>query len=30
MEVISYNEAAGRFEYQVVKDYRRAARPQVL
>jgi len=24
IEVISYNEAAGRFEFQVVKDYRPA------
>jgi len=29
LEVISYNEAAGRFEFQVVRDYRAAARPQI-
>lgn len=30
LEVISYNEAAGRFEYQVVKDYRPGGTPRVL
>ena len=30
LEVISYNEAAGRFEFQVVKDYREGAEPRVL
>jgi len=30
LEVISYNEAAGRFEFQVVKDYRAGAQPQVF
>jgi hypothetical protein len=30
LEVISYNEAAGRFEFQVVKDYRAGARPRVF
>ena len=30
IEVISYNEAAGRFEFQVVKDYRPGHEPQVL
>jgi len=30
LEVISYNEAAGRFEFQVVEDYRRDGRRQVL
>jgi hypothetical protein len=29
LEVISYNEAAGRFEFQVVRDYREGARPRV-
>ena len=29
IEVISYNEAAGRFEFQVVKDYRAGGKPQV-
>lgn len=29
LEVISYNEAAARFEFQVVKDYRAGARPHV-
>ena len=29
LEVISYNEAAGRFEFQVVHDYRAGAMPQV-
>jgi hypothetical protein len=30
LEVISYNEAAGRFEFQFVKDYRAGAQPRVL
>ena len=30
LEVISYNEAAGRFEFQLVKDYDAAGRPQVF
>ncbi len=30
LEVISYNEAAGRFEFQLVKDYRAGARPRVF
>ena len=30
IEVISYNEAAGRFEFQVVKDYRAGREPQVF
>jgi hypothetical protein len=29
IETISYNEAAGRFEYQVVTDYREGGSPQV-
>ncbi|MEK6663064.1 MAG: hypothetical protein AABY73_04275 [Pseudomonadota bacterium] len=29
LEVISYNEAAGRFEFQVVQDYRAGARPKI-
>ena len=29
IEVISYNEAAGRFEFQVVRDYRAGATPRV-
>jgi hypothetical protein len=29
VEVISYNEAAGRFEFQVVRDYRAGATPRV-
>jgi mono/diheme cytochrome c family protein len=29
LEVISYNDAAGRFEFQVVRDYRAGATPQV-
>jgi hypothetical protein len=29
LEVISYNEAAARFEFQVVKDYRAGATPRV-
>jgi hypothetical protein len=30
IEVISYNEAAGRFEFQVVRDYRSGGSPRVL
>jgi hypothetical protein len=30
IEVISYNEAAGRFEFQVVKDYRAGSTPRVF
>jgi hypothetical protein len=30
LEVISYNEAAGRFEFQLVKDYRAGARPRIF
>jgi hypothetical protein len=30
IEVISYNEAAGRFEFQLVKDYRAGGRPRVV
>jgi len=30
IEVISYNEAAGRFEFQVVRDYRKGKTPQVF
>ena len=30
IEVISYNEAAGRFEFQVVRNYRAGATPQLL
>ena len=30
IEVISYNEAAGRFEFQLVKDYRAGATPKVV
>jgi hypothetical protein len=30
IEVISYNEAAGRFEFQIVRDYRRGGSPQVV
>ncbi len=30
LEVISYNEAAGRFEFQLVKDYRADAQPRVF
>lgn len=29
LEVISYNEAAGRFEFQIVNDYRPGGKPQV-
>lgn len=30
LEVISYNEEAGRFEFQVVRDYREGANPRVV
>lgn len=30
LEVISYNETAGRFEFQIVKDYREGSRARVL
>jgi hypothetical protein len=30
LEVISYNEAAGRFEFQLVKNYRASVAPQVV
>ncbi len=30
IEVISYNEEAGRFEFQLVKDYREGASPRVF
>jgi hypothetical protein len=30
LEVISYNEAAGRFEFQVVKDYRDGGSPRLV
>lgn len=30
LEVISYNEAAGRFEFQLVRDYRPGGKPEVL
>lgn len=30
IEVISYNEAAGRFEFQLVKDYREGAEPKLV
>jgi len=30
LEVISYNEGAGRFEFQVVKDYREGGSPRVF
>jgi len=30
IEVISYNEAAGRFEFQVVRDYREGGAPRVV
>jgi mono/diheme cytochrome c family protein len=30
VEVISYNEAAGRFEFQLVKDYRAGTTPKVV
>jgi len=29
LEVISYNESAGRFEFQLVKDYRSGGKPEV-
>ena len=29
MEIISYNDAAGRFEFQVVSDYRKGGEPKV-
>lgn len=30
LEVISWNEAAGRFEFQIVRDYRAGGAPQVV
>ena len=30
IEIISYNEAAGRFEFQIVRDYRAGGNPQVF
>jgi hypothetical protein len=30
LEVISYNETAGRFEFQLVKDYREGGQPKVF
>ena len=30
LEVISYNEPAGRFEFQLVKDYRAGAQPKIF
>ena len=30
LEVISYNDAAGRFEFQLVHDYREGARPRTI
>ncbi|MBI3897762.1 MAG: hypothetical protein HY308_05615 [Gammaproteobacteria bacterium] len=30
IEVISYNETAGRFEFQLVKDYRAGGRPRLV
>lgn len=30
LEVISYNEAAGRFEFQLVRDYRPGGRPRLV
>jgi hypothetical protein len=30
LEVVSYNEAAGRFEFQLVKDYRAGAQPKIF
>jgi hypothetical protein len=30
IEVISYNDAAGRFEFQLVKDYRPGATPRIV
>lgn len=29
LEVISYNEAAGRFEFQIVRDYKQGGKPSV-
>src|SRR5690606_18672159 len=29
IEVISYNEAMGRFEFQVIEDYREGAKPRL-
>lgn len=29
LEIISYNETAGRFEFQLVKDYREGGKPEV-
>ena len=29
LEVISYNEAAGRFEFQIVRDYKQGATPSI-
>jgi hypothetical protein len=29
LEVISFNEAAGRFEFQIVRDYRAGGTPRV-
>lgn len=30
LEVISFNEAAGRFEFQIVRDYRAGGRPELV
>jgi hypothetical protein len=30
VEVISYNETAGRFEFQLIKNYRRGAKPRLV
>ena len=30
LEIISYNERAGRFEFQVVRDYRTGAQPKIF
>jgi hypothetical protein len=30
IEIISYNEAAGRFEFQLLKDYRAGAKPRLV
>ena len=30
LEIISYNEDAGRFEFQLVKDYRAGGKPRVI
>ncbi len=30
LEIISYNEAAGRFEFQLVKDYRSGGKPRLV